>query len=118
MAGDSLANTLSFLATQMGAQRPIPAAPQSFLDSARNPNIRNHAPGQEPQFESPILQMLMGGAGQNAGKGIGQSLALQQQPQGGAGGSLIDAMGLKGIQDAMQGRAGQLEQILNQAGAQ
>lgn len=120
MAGDSLANTLNFLATKLGGQRQIPAASDEFLSSARNPNIRNFAPGKEPQFQSPILQMLMGGAGQNAGKGVGQSLALQAQPQQqqqGGGNFLMRALGLENIGGAMAGRQEELQRILQEAGA-
>lgn len=125
MAGDSLANTLSFLQSQVTGNRQIPAAPQSFLESARNPNIRNFAPGKEPQFQSPILQMLMGGAGgvnKNTGAGIGDSLALramqpQQQQQQGGGGFLQRMFGLGNIGGAMAGRQEELQRILQEAGA-
>ena len=119
MAGDSLANTLSFLQSQITGNREIPAASDEFLQSARNPNIRNFAPGQQPQFQSPILQMLMGGAGGNQGPAANvnaPSLALQQPQQGGNG--LIRALGLSGVESAMSGRQNQLQQILQQAGAQ
>lgn len=126
MAGDSLANTLSFLASQVTGNREIPAASPEFLASARNPNIRNFGPGQQPEFQNPMLALLMGGAGQNAGKGDGGlalSGAIQPQttpPQGnkGALSGILRMLGLDNlsrVSDPLLGRKAKIEEILNQA---
>ena len=115
MAGDSLANTLSFLGSQITGNRQIPAAPQSFLESARNPNIRNFAPGQEPQFQNPMLALLMGGAGKNAGQG-GAGLALSGAPQQQGGSNiLMRALGLDNVEGQLGARQQQIDDILRQA---
>lgn len=115
MPGDSLANTLSFLSSQLTGNRQIPAASDEFLQSANNPNIRNFAPGQEPQFRNPILAMLMGGAGRNAGQGVGQSLALQQQPPSQDGGFMQKLLGLDNVGNAISQRQAQIDAALKAA---
>ena len=61
--GDSLANTLNFLAQQGGMQqRQIPAPSQAALDVQQT--FQN--PAQRPRYQNPILAALFGGANGNA----------------------------------------------------
>lgn len=132
MAGDSLANTLSFLQSQITGNRDIPAASPEFLASARNPNIRNFGPGQQPEFQSPILQMLMSAPGRGASSladslaGVGVSQGNEVQPAGsinnirppqGDQGFLTQIMRSLGFGDAanpLLGRQSKIDDIVNQ----
>ena len=133
MAGDSLANTLNFLQTQLGGQRQIPEASPEFLASAQNPNIRNFGPGQEPQFQSPVLQMLMGAPGKGANSlagslaGVGVSPGNDVLPAGtapgispqqggkGAMAGLMRMLGLGNVGDPLAGRQQTIDDILKQS---
>lgn len=130
---DSLANTLQFLQSQVNpGQRQIPEASPEFLASARNPNIRNFGPGQQPEFQSPIIQMLMNAPGRAAGSiadtlaGVGVSegnvarpagsISPESIPQGnrGAMAGIMRMLGLSNVGDPLLGREKKLEDILAQ----
>lgn len=124
----SLANHINFL-TQ---ERQIPEASPEFLASARNPNIRNFGPGQEPTFTNPILAMLAGAPGR-AGNSIANSLAgvgvsegnvavpagplsPASIPQGnqGALAGIMRMLGLGNVGDPLLGRTSKIKDILAQ----
>lgn len=86
----SLANTLQFLTSP----RQIPAASPEFLASAKNPNIRNFAPGREPSFTNPMFASLANLLGSGGGSGT-QPL---MQPL-----SAVEQTGFKGL-DLMRNR--------------
>ena len=136
MAGNSLANTLSFLASQATGNRQIPAASDEFLQSANNPNVRNFGPGQQPEagMLDPMLALLTGGAGKNAASPVmnklSQSLAVNEQTPQGAGGNtppqgnqgflagIMRMLGLENVSKPLLGRSDSIQDILDEANPQ
>ncbi len=61
------------------AQSGIPAPTQQFLDSNRNPNTYNQAPGNRQQFVHPMLQALYNAPG-NAASSLAGAIGGMRAP--------------------------------------